>query len=136
MALLELALKMPRGKLAMKFDLDRSRANEATVLDHFAGGRFYEPEIAEILIRALQPGDSMLDIGANIGVFSVLAAGLVGPAGRVVAFEPAPENRVRLAANLALNELENVTIIAEPASDGIDEVFFHLCSDNDGGHSL
>ncbi len=136
MALLDLALNMPRGKLAMKFDLDRARPNEATVLDHFSTGRFYEPEIAEILIRALQPGDTMLDIGANVGVFSVLAAGLVGPIGRVIAFEPAPDNLERLATNLALNDIHNVTIVEAPASDRIENISFHLCIDNEGGHAL
>ena len=136
MALLDLALNMPRGKLAMKFDLDRDRPNEATVLDHFSDGRFYEAEIAEILIRALQPGDIMLDIGANVGVFSVLAAGLVGPAGRVVAFEPEDENRSRMATNLALNEVNNVTVVAAPVSDRIEDVSSHVCTDNAGGHAL
>src|SRR5579863_8672312 len=39
----------------------------------------------------LKPGDTVVDIGANIGSFSVLAASLVGPKGRVVCFEPIPD---------------------------------------------
>ena len=98
-----------------------------------------EPDIAAVFNRAIQPGDTVLDIGANVGVFvtSVLASHLVGPDGCVVAFEPAPENLERLARNLALNSITNVKVV-EPAGQQPDRrnVVFHLNSDNDGRHSL
>jgi FkbM family methyltransferase len=56
----------------------------------------------------LKPGDTVVDIGANIGAFSILAASLVGPSGRVIAFEPMPETFERLKENIALNGLDNV----------------------------
>ena len=71
-----------------------------------------------------------------MGVFSVLAAHLVGPEGHVVAFEPVAANRGRLAANLQRNALSNVIVIEQPAADGIGPVTFHLNSDNMGGHAL
>jgi FkbM family methyltransferase len=61
----------------------------------------------------LKPGDTVVDIGANIGSFSVLAASLVGPKGRVVCFEPIPDIADRLKANIALNEFTNVVCIVE-----------------------
>jgi FkbM family methyltransferase len=62
----------------------------------------YEPELSA-LVAALQEGDTFLDVGANLGFFSILAARAVGPNGRVFAFEPHPQVRARLTAALALN---------------------------------
>lgn len=59
---------------------------------------------------AIRPGMTVLDIGANIGIFTLAAARLVGPAGRVVAFEPHPRNFRFLAANVALNGFTNVIL--------------------------
>jgi FkbM family methyltransferase len=56
----------------------------------------------------LKPGATVVDIGANIGAFAVLAATVVGPSGRVVAFEPVSRTFDRLRENLALNRLGNV----------------------------
>ncbi len=51
---------------------------------------WYQEEVVEALRRFLKPGDVFLDVGANIGYLSALAAGLVGPGGQVHCFEPAP----------------------------------------------
>ena len=75
----------------------------------------------EILIRrdylrdgiTLGPGDTVVDVGANLGAFSVMAARVVGPTGRVVAFEPSPDAFDRLSENLALNALANVEAVPE-----------------------
>jgi hypothetical protein len=50
----------------------------------------YETEVAALIWSTLQGGETVLDIGANIGYFTLLVARLVGPAGRVIAFEPFP----------------------------------------------
>jgi len=52
----------------------------------------YVPETNDWLRRAVKPGDVVLDIGANVGLVTLEAAWLAGPAGRVVAVEPAPGN--------------------------------------------
>src|SRR5450759_1030449 len=103
MPLINITLKLPDAEHQMRFDLDPSRFNEEVVLNFVNSGRLYEPDIAAVFNRAIQPGDTVLDIGANVGVFSVLASHLVGHDGCVVAFEPAPDNLERLARNLALN---------------------------------
>lgn len=54
-------------------------------------GIFYEEEVESYLIRELKPGDTVIDIGANVGHVALPAAALVGPGGRVLAFEPNPE---------------------------------------------
>ena len=62
--------------------------------------------------RYLRAGDAVLDVGANIGVYSLLAASCVGPSGRVLAFEPGPEAHRRLTENLRINQLETVQVHA------------------------
>jgi FkbM family methyltransferase len=72
--------------------------------------------VYEILIRrdyladgiTIRPGDTVVDIGANIGSFTVLAAKAVGTHGRVISFEPVAETFARLEENVALNDYRNV----------------------------
>ncbi len=74
-------------------------------------GKGFNRKEAEYVRGALQPGDVAVDVGANIGFFSVLFGTLVGPEGSVVAFEPVPENLSVLKRNLSLNALGNVAIV-------------------------
>lgn len=74
--------------------------------------------------RYLRPGDAVLDVGANIGVYSLLAASLVGSAGRVLAFEPGPEANRRLTENLRINQLDNVKVHACALGDRVGVVDF------------
>lgn len=74
--------------------------------------------------RYLRPGDGVLDVGANIGVYSLLAASQVGPAGRVLAFEPGPEAHRRLTENLRINRLDNVKVHTCALGDRVGVVDF------------
>jgi FkbM family methyltransferase len=124
------------GKLEMKLELDESRLNEKPILDFLRGGKLYEPHIANLFVRVLREGDVAVDVGANIGFFTVLASIMVGPAGRVVAFEPGAGNLERLRANLALNDCKNVTIIEKAVMNHVGEVEFFINSGNSGGNAL
>lgn len=75
-----------------------------------------------MLQRYLQPGDWVVDVGANIGHFCRHLAEAVGPTGRVVAFEPLPETFELLSRNVQQLNLENVTLVNAAASDGYAEV--------------
>jgi FkbM family methyltransferase len=96
----------------------------------------YEPIETGIMLRHLRPGMTMIDVGANIGHYAMVAARAVGPAGRVVAFEPDGENYAALAANLALNGLGHAS--AERLALGARAGALTLYRDaaNRGGHSL
>jgi FkbM family methyltransferase len=74
------------------------RANQRIERWMWAG--VYEPELVSLLKKTLKPGMTVLDLGANIGYFSAIAAALVGEKGEVHAFEPMPENLARLRKNL------------------------------------
>ncbi|MBI3707183.1 MAG: FkbM family methyltransferase [Proteobacteria bacterium] len=63
----------------------------------------FRPEVSKLLNRVLRPGQVAFDIGANIGMHSVIMANRVGPTGRVVCFEPDPHPHGRLVGNLRLN---------------------------------
>jgi FkbM family methyltransferase len=61
-----------------------------------------------LLHRFLRPGDTFIDVGANIGLYSVLASRIVGPGGHVFSFEPDPRVYARLLFNLESNGCDNV----------------------------
>jgi FkbM family methyltransferase len=76
----------------------------------------YESETSQLIQRLLGPGQTMIDVGANIGYFAIVGARAVGSQGRVVAFEPVTGVREQLVRNLQLNGLANVTIRDEALS--------------------
>jgi FkbM family methyltransferase len=85
---------------------------------HYFFQQPYEPGLVRHLSDRLRPGDVFVDVGAHIGLFSVLAAQLVGRSGRVVAFEPYPESRKRLRRLADRNGLgERIEIVAAALSD-------------------
>jgi FkbM family methyltransferase len=69
-----------------------------------------EPHEQELLARSLKPGDVFYDIGANVGFFATLAAHLVGPQGRVYAFEPNPTCAKQVRKNAALNHFTHLEV--------------------------
>ena len=72
---------------------------------------FYENLIEGIYLKngiTLKPGSTVVDIGANIGAFTILAASIVGPRGHVFAFEPIKDTFERLQKNVDLNGLKNI----------------------------
>lgn len=72
--------------------------------------RDYEQLTRRIFLDLLRPGMTVVDVGAHIGYYSVLAAKKVGKSGRVHAFEPCPESAGFTRRNIRLNELDNVKV--------------------------
>jgi len=79
----------------------------------------YEPHVTSVFSRELKPGMNVIDIGANIGYFTMLAAKLVGPNGSVMAIEPNPINVKLMEASRRTNSLDNVTIVQAAAGRGL-----------------
>lgn len=79
--------------------------------------RDYEPHVAGRLGDLLGPGMTLVDVGASFGYYTVLGARLVGPAGRVVACEPGPQNVSLLLLNVESHQLGNVVVHPVAASD-------------------
>ena len=65
----------------------------------------------------VKDGDNVVDLGANIGYFTLILAKLVGPTGHVFAFEPDPRNLVLLKKNVEYNNYKNITIIPKAVSN-------------------
>ncbi len=78
----------------------------------------YKEPVVAYLRSEIKGGDIVLDVGANIGLFSCLMATLVGPSGKVFAFEPDPGNLTLLKKNIEENGLQNIVrIVPAAASD-------------------
>ena len=89
----------PSGGLRFECDLRNVLVREA----YFIGT--YEPQETAIVKRALPRGGTFVDVGANWGYFTLLAAGLVGPQGHVLAIEADPRMFDILSRSLALNDV-------------------------------
>ncbi len=85
----------------------------------------WEPNISRWVRGFLRPADVVVDIGANVGYFSLLCASALGPEGRVIAFEPVPSIVEALRGNLALNAADSVLVEPVIAADepGEGEIF-------------
>lgn len=90
----------------------------------WSGSRFERHEIAFIL-RVLRPGMTFFDIGANVGIYSIVAAKKY-PNVRVYAFEPSEWTFQVLEENIRLNALSNVAAIRTALGDRIGEVVLHV----------
>jgi FkbM family methyltransferase len=120
----------------LQLRVDRQKATQGRIYDCFTNGQLYEPGMSRLFAEVLQAGDGVIDIGAHIGYFTVLAASLVGASGKVLACELAEENYQQLQANIALNDFSHV--VAWQGALGADNTAtqFFVNSDDDGGHAL
>lgn len=97
----------------------------------------WEPYETSLLLALLQPGDVFVDVGANIGYFSVLAASVVGAQGAVFAFEPDAGNCRLLQASAELNgQQQLITVVEAGLSDVAGEGQLFLSEDNLGDHQI
>ena len=71
----------------------------------------FERRKLELFATALRQGDVVYDLGAHVGLYSLLAASRVGSTGHVYAFEPLPRNLGYLARHLTLNEVNNCSVV-------------------------
>jgi FkbM family methyltransferase len=77
----------------------------------------YEEPVLRLIEASLRPGECAIDVGANIGIHSVVMAKCVGSSGRVLSLEPNPRVAKRLRQNLDLNGLDQVDVYDFAASD-------------------
>lgn len=123
-------------KQAKLFTQQSLFVDEADSLGLIANGVF-EPEETQSILSLIKPGSRFLDIGANIGYYTVLAAERAGAAGRVFAIEPSDANFEILDANTRSWQQEGrVKIYRQALSDkaGISRLFLNSC--NNGMHRL
>ncbi len=119
-------------------DFDRKGKFRVNLKDHIGSHIYwfggYNLDIAEVLKRELSPGMVVLDVGANVGEISIVAAHRVGASGQVFAFEPLSSARGELEKNLELNPGVAVEIAPVGLSDKVRtaDVFTNMAADDAG----
>jgi FkbM family methyltransferase len=96
----------------------------------------FELEERDILAARLKAGDIFVDVGANIGAYSLWVAKIIGATGHVIAIEPQPSVLARLRANCALNPDLNIQIFPCGAGPSVAVMTLSTGSSNEGGASL
>jgi FkbM family methyltransferase len=89
----------------------------------------FEENEKKFVKQFLKPGDTFIDIGANIGLFTVYASKLVEQQGKVFAFEPNPRTFERLKSNIQLNASNNVELYQKGVSDSSGQLQFIISKD-------
>jgi FkbM family methyltransferase len=82
----------------------------------------WEPDLTRYVAKCLTPGDAFVDVGANVGYYSLLASKLVGDSGKVIAIEALPSTFDTLQGNLTRNRASNVRAVNVAASDSAEAV--------------
>ena len=96
--------------------------------------RDYEGLVTRVIAEKIRPGDTVLDIGANIGYYTLLLARSVGPRGMVYAFEPDPANMSLLRQNVTRNGYENVVLVEKAVTDRDQTLRLYRAVENSGDH--
>ncbi len=78
---------------------------------------WFEAQEQAFLWLYLRDGDTVIDCGAHVGLFSILAGRAIGPRGRLIAFEPAPTTASLLRSNLQSNQLTDAVVIESAVAD-------------------
>jgi FkbM family methyltransferase len=95
----------------------------------------YEPCTTSVLRALLSDGATCIDVGANIGLVSLLASRWVGPAGRVIAFEPSVREFARLREHIERNALANVEAVPCALGDREGTATLHVAEADKAGHN-
>lgn len=133
---MHISLTLP-GREAIAFDMDYdpdfiADVSTRVMVEHDG---CCEPEVAHVMNHALREGDTVVDAGANVGFFTLLMSRMVGPTGRVLAFEPGINNIAKLQGNIDRNHLANVSFYERALWSEIKAATLHMCVDS-GNNAL
>lgn len=128
-------LKIDFEELKLLFYVDSSinmRIVETAFSESKLGG---EKPVLDFLVKNIKKGDVVFDVGANVGVHTILMAKLVNEKGKVVSFEPEEETFATLKKNISINELNNIMLFPIALSDSRSEKNIYFTG-NTGGFTL
>jgi FkbM family methyltransferase len=117
----------------VRISADTSQRDLMLLLRRESGWEFRQ---TRLIASLLAEGMVFVDVGAHIGLYTLLAARRVGPQGKVFAFEPAPENFRVLKYNIAQNELANVTAELMAVTRARGRATFTLSEKDSASHTL
>ena len=100
-----------------------------------SGAYFFEGPYETDLVK-IKPGDYVIDAGANLGLFTVLASNKVGSDGLIYSFEPIKKTRKLLEKNIKINNLENVLIEPFALGQKNESILFNVPNDLGGSSSV
>lgn len=113
-----------------------ARTLDRTLALHLLKWKLKERVEIEFFCKSLSPGMSVVDVGANLGYYTLLAARTVGLHGRVIAFEPDPENHSLLVRSIQANGLNNILLSDKAVSDVTGRGILFLSEENCGDHRI
>lgn len=96
----------------------------------------YEPLETQLVKREIKRGNVVLDLGANIGYYTLIFAKLVGEEGKVFAFEPDPTNFALLEKNIEMNGYKNVILVQKAVSNKDGKLKLYLSEYSMGDHAI
>jgi len=96
----------------------------------------YETLQIEVIKRVLQKGMNFVDIGANIGIYTVVASKILGKSGRVYSFEPEISNFDLLKKNIEINNCTNIKLENKAIGDKDSKTKLHIVENDIGTHSI
>jgi FkbM family methyltransferase len=131
-----LTLQRDHGPTQITLSLDPEQMSQRFMLNDLTAGQLYESETSQFLGAVLGQGDTFIDVGAHVGYFSMLGAALVGPAGRVISFEPDTSNYAHLLEHVERNAAAQVLPVPMAVGSEARVAEFFVNDDNDGGHGL
>jgi FkbM family methyltransferase len=95
--------------------------------------RSYEKQVVKAMLPHLKPGSVFVDVGANIGFYTLLAASRVGPVGRVIAFEPSQADCDLIEASVRRNGFTNVVVHRAAAADEVGTIGYRQRASSSNG---
>jgi FkbM family methyltransferase len=122
--------------ISQQLYMEIHKEEDTHVSSYIREHHIWEPDETTLIKNILKPGQVFVDIGANIGYFSVLAASIVGSNGQIYAFEPEPRNFNLLNRNVKLNNQNNVDTHSIALSDKKETSKLYLNDKNLGDHQL
>jgi FkbM family methyltransferase len=96
---------------------------------------YYEPNEFFLLAQVFRPGMIFVDVGANMGLYTIFAARKIGERGTVLAIEPSTRECGRLLKNVLANSLSNVRLVRKAVSDSLSDVDLLVAEDRWSGHN-
>lgn len=98
--------------------------------------KVYEPFEIDIAKKEIHKGDTVLELGAYIGYHTLIFAKLVGDNGKVIAFEPEPNNFELLKRNVEVNNYKNIILVQKAVSNKTGKIKIYLSKKNKGDHRI
>lgn len=119
------AKREPHDIICRVKDFSLNLRSDSVLAEPLYIGKFEEAE-TKLLCRLAEPGMKVIDVGANIGIYTILLGKAISPSGHLWSIEPFPPVASYLKKNIALNELNNITFIDKAVAEHDGMLDFHV----------